>query len=89
MVFPYVNMNRPQVYIWPSILNPSHIPPHPNPLGFYRSPVLGALHHTSNLHWLPILHMVMYVFQCYSLKPSHPLLLPKPRKDLEVTSLWI
>ena len=59
--------------------NPSHLCPHPIPLGY----------HTSNLHWLPILHMVMYVLQCYSLTPSHPLLLPKPRKDLEVTSLWI
>ena len=60
-----------KVYIWPSILNPSHLPPHPIPLDSYRAPVLGALHHTSNLHWLPILHMVMYVFQCYSLKLSH------------------
>lgn len=25
-------------------------------------------------HWLSILHMVMYMFQCYSLYSSHPLL---------------
>ena len=30
----------------------------------------------SNSHWLSILHMVMYIFQSYSLKSSHPLLLP-------------
>ena len=30
----------------------------------------------SNSHWFSILHMVMYIFQSYSLKSSHPLLLP-------------
>ena len=32
---------------------------------------LSPLHHTANSHWLPILHMVMYNFPCYSLSPSH------------------
>ena len=30
----------------------------------------GSLSHTSNSHWLHILHMVMCMFQCYSLKSS-------------------
>ena len=31
----------------------------------------------SNLHWSSILHMVIYIFQCYSFKSSHPRLLPQ------------
>ena len=61
------------------ILNPllsSHLPPYPIPLGCSRGLVLGALFHALNLHCLPILHIVMYMFQCYSLKSSHPLILP-------------
>ena len=57
-----------------------HLKPHslptPIPLGCLRAPVLGVLLHASNLHWSSILHTVMYMFQCYSLKLSHPGLLP-------------
>ena len=55
---------------------PSHLSPHPIPPCCPRAPALGALHHTSDLRWSSVLHMVIYVFQCYSLKSSHPLLLP-------------
>ena len=48
------------------------IPPHPIPLGCPRALTLGSLHLTSYSHWLSVLHMVMYMFQCYSLKLSHP-----------------
>ena len=47
-----------------------------SPWGFLRAPALGALLHALNLHWSSILHMVIYVFQCYSLKSSHPGHLP-------------
>ena len=56
--------------------HPTHLPLHPTPLGCYRALVLSSLHHTANSHWLSILHMVMHMFQCYSLKSFHPLLLP-------------
>ena len=59
----------------PSVLNPFPPPSHPIPPGCPRALALGAPHHTSNLQWLSILHMVMYMFQCYSPKLSHPLLL--------------
>ena len=38
---------------------------------------LGACtpNNTWNLDWPSISHMVIYMFQCYSLKPSHPRLL--------------
>ena len=51
---------------------PSHLPPQPIPLGCPRASTLGALLHASNLHRWSILNMVIYMFQCYSLKSSHP-----------------
>ena len=54
----------------------SHLPPHPIPLGCPRALALGAWLHALNLHWSSVLHMVMYLLQCYSLKSSHSCLLP-------------
>jgi len=46
--------------------------PHPTPQGCHRAPDLSALHYTASLLWL-ILHVVMYMFQCYSqFLPSFP-----------------
>ena len=59
-----------------STTSPHHLPPHLIPPGCHRAPALGALHHVSNSHWLSILHMEAFMFQYYSLKSSHPLLLP-------------
>ena len=58
----------------------SHFPLYPIPLGCPRAPALSALLHASNLHWPSISHMVIYMFQCYSLKSSHPRLLPQSPK---------
>ena len=55
---------------------PSQLPPHPIPLGCLRAPALSALLQALNWHWSSILYMVIYMFQCYSLKSSHPCLLP-------------
>ena len=66
-------------YVTPSWI-PSHLPFHPIPLGCPRAPTLGDLLHVSNLHRSSILHMVIYTFQCYSLKSSHPCLLPQSPK---------
>ena len=56
------------------------------PLGCSRAPALSALLRASNLHWSSVLHMVIYVFQRYSLKSSHPRLLPH---SPEVCSLYL
>ena len=64
----------------------SHLPPHPIPLGSPSALALSALFHTSNLDWQSISHMVIYMFQCYSLKSSHPCLLPQSPK---VCSLYL
>ena len=59
---------------------PSHFPPHPIPLGHPSAPGLSTLSHVSNLDWWSVSHMVIYMFQCYSLKSSHPHLLPQSPK---------
>ena len=67
------------VHVFP-ILSPSHLPLHPIPQGHPTAPALSALSHTSNLDWQSISHMVIYMFQCYSLKSSYPCLLPQSPK---------
>ena len=44
------------------------------------APGLSTLLHESNLHWSFILLIVIYMFQCYSLRSSHPHLLPQSPK---------
>ena len=70
----------------PSFWTPSHLPPHHTPQGCPRAPALGALLHVLNWHWPSTLHMVMYMFQCYSLKSFHPCLL---QLSLKVCSLHL
>ena len=71
---PYVNMNPPQVCICPSLLNvpPISLTIHPSRLS--QGTGLSSLCHTANSHWLSVLHMAVYMFPCYSLYPSCPLL---------------
>ena len=59
---------------------PSHFPPHPIPQGHPSASALNILSHVSNLDWWYISHMIISMFQCYSLKSSHPLLLPQNPK---------
>ena len=59
---------------------PTHLPPHPILLGCPKAPALSALRHALNLRWSSILHMVIYMFQCYSLKSSHPRFLTRGPK---------
>ena len=64
---------------------PSHLLPHPIPLGFSSAPVLSVLFHAFNLYWSSIWHMVIYMFQCYSLKSSHPCLLPESKSLFSIS----
>jgi len=50
---------------------------HPIPQSHPSAPALRTLSHASNLDWRSISHMITYMIQCYSLKSSHPHLLPK------------
>ena len=58
---------------------PSHLPPHPIPLGLPSAPGPSTCH-ASNLGWWSVSHLIIYMFQCYSLRSSHPrLLLQSPK----------
>ena len=59
---------------------PSHLTPHPIPQGHPSTPVLSTLSHASNLNWRSVSHMIIYMFQCYSVKSSHPRLFPQSPK---------
>ena len=58
-----------------------HLPPHPIPFS-----CSSALFYALNLNWSSISHMVIYMFQYYSLKSSCPLLLPQSPK---ICSLYL
>ena len=75
-LLPYINLKQPWVYICPTILNSVLPPLHSIPLGCPRVPVLSAQLYASNLHWSSVLHIVIYIFQCYSLISSDLCLLP-------------
>ena len=64
----------------PHLEAPSHLPPHPIPLGHPSAPALSTLPHASNLDWRSVSHMIIYMFQCYSLKSSVTRLLPQSPK---------
>ena len=55
---------------------PSHLPPHPIPLGRPSAPAPSTLSHALNLDW-QFVSYILYRFQCHSPKSSHPLPLPQ------------
>ena len=72
--WPHVNTNQ---YVYICLLpleSTSHLLPHSIHLGCHRAPDLSSLNHTVNSHWLTILHILVYMFPCYSFHSSHPLL---------------
>ena len=77
---PYIDMNQPCMYMCSPSWTPSLLPPHPIPLRYPSAPALSALSHALNLDWWSSSHMVIYMFQCYSLKSSHPCLFPQSPK---------
>ena len=72
------------VHMSPYSEPPSNLPPHPSPLGCPRALALNVLLHALNLYGSSILYMVIYMFQHYSLKSSHPRLPPQSPKDCSI-----
>ena len=68
------------VHVYPFLNHPPHLPCYPIPQGHPSAPALRTQSHASNLDWQSISHMAIYMFQCYSLKSSHPRLLPQSPK---------
>ena len=60
---------------------PSLLLPHPIPEGHPSAPALSTLSHALKLDRQSTSHMIIYTFQCYPLKSSHPCLLPQSPKD--------
>ena len=58
----------------------SHFPPHPIPLGHPSASALSTLYHALILDWRSVSHMIIYMFQCHSLKPPHPRPLPESKR---------
>ena len=58
------------VHVSPCPEPPSHLPPHPIPLGRSSAPALNALLHASNLHWSSVSHTVIYISSVAQLCPS-------------------
>ena len=79
-VLPYIHMNPPWVYVFPILNSAPTSLPIPSLRVILLPPALSTLSHASNLNWLSISHMIIYGFQCYSLKSSHPHLLPQSPK---------
>ena len=68
------------VHVFPTLtLLPTSFP-YPIPQGHPSAPALSTLSHALNLDWQSISHMIICMFQCYSLKSSHPCLLPQSPK---------
>ena len=63
---------------------PFPLRPHPIPQGHPRAPALNTLSHASSLDWRSVSHMIIYMFQWYSLRSSHPHLLPQSPKDSSI-----
>ena len=66
---------------------PSHLPPHPIPQGHPSAPALSTLSHALNLDCRSISHMIIYMFQYYSL--SHPTLAFSHRVQKTVLYIYV
>ena len=77
-------MNQPWVYTFSHPELPSHVSPHPIPQGHHNASALSTLSHAGALGWRSVSHMIIYMFQCYSLRSPHPHLLPQSSKDCSI-----
>ena len=68
------------VHVFPILI----LPPHPIPQGYPRAAALLTLPHTSNLDWHSISHMIIHMFQCYSVKSSHPRLSHRAQQSIYI-----
>ena len=64
----------------PHPLPASHLPPHLFPQGHPSAPALSTLSHVWNLDRRSVSHMIIYMFQRYSLRSSHSLPLSQSPK---------
>ena len=74
-------MNQPWVYTCSHPEPPSYLPPHPIPQGHPSAPARSALSQCIKPGLvIYFTYMIIYMFQCYSLKSSHHCLLQQSPK---------
>ena len=81
-----LNMNQLWVYMCPPTWTPLPHPSESHPSRSSSALAQSTLSHAWNLDWWSISHMVIYMFQCHSLKSSHPRLLPQ--SPTSVLYIW-
>ena len=72
----YTDMNQPWIYKYSPSRSPLSPPSLPDPSGSSQCTRSEHLSHASSLGWWSVSHLI-YMFQCYSLRSSHPRLLPQ------------
>ena len=81
---PYIDMNQPWIYMCSPSWSPLPLPP----FGSSQCTSPEHLSHASNLGWRSVSHLIIYMFQCYSVRSSHPRLLPQSPKVCSIHLLW-
>ena len=81
---PYIDMNKPCIYMYSPSQSPHPPPSPPNPSGSSQCTSPEHLSHASNLGRWSVSSLIIYMFQCCSLKTSHPCLLPQSPKVCSV-----
>ena len=59
---------------------PSHVPPHPIPLGHPSAPTPSTLYQALDLDGWFVTHRIICMFQCHSPKSFHPYPLPESKR---------
>ena len=77
-------MNQPWIYMYSPSRPPLPLPSPPNPSGSSQCSSPKHLSHASNLGWWYVSPLIVYLFQCCSLRTSHPHLFPQSLKVCSV-----
>ena len=81
---PHIDMNQPWIYMCSPSRSPLPPPSPSHPSGSSQCTSPEHLSHASNLGWLSVSPLTVYLIQCYSLRTSHPRLLPQSPKVCSV-----
>ena len=73
-------MNQPWIYMCSPSQSPLLTPSPSHPPGSSQCTSPEHLSHASSLGWWSVSPLIIYLFQCYSLRSSHPRLLPQSPK---------
>ena len=77
---PYIDMNQPWIYTCSPSRSPLPLPSPSHPFGSSQCTSPEHLSHASNLDWRFISQLIIYMFQCHSLRTSPPRLLRQSPK---------